>query len=296
MWLQDMRNGTVLAVANHIRLGIRGLEPGGKEEHELGWFGWAQLHGITGDGRKILFDEEGDGGGPNYTVFLRDTDGSPPARIGEGTAKAISSDGKWVITKPSKGGQLLLVPAGAGEARQLTHDSVSYSSVHFLPDGKRVLASGIEAGHGGRDYLIELSNGDSKPLTPEGTAGVVVSPDGKNTAVRGPDGTRGFWPIEGGGFHPLPGVDSHYSVIGWTADSQSVYVVPSRRVGQALKTIAVSRVNIQTGKMEPWKTFGGDTGAGVSSVIAPQLSNDGAAYAYLYTRVLSEAYVVTGLK
>ena len=48
--------------------------------------------------------------------------------------------------------------------------------------------------------------------------------------------------------------------------------------------------------MEPWKTFGNETGAGVSSIAAPHLSSDGSAYAYLYTRVLSEAYVVTGLR
>jgi len=42
---------------------------GWKEEQELGWFGWAQLRDITRDGHKILFEEEGDGGGPNYTCF-----------------------------------------------------------------------------------------------------------------------------------------------------------------------------------------------------------------------------------
>jgi eukaryotic-like serine/threonine-protein kinase len=296
MWLEDLRNGTVLAVTNHVRLGIRGMAPGGKEEHELGWFGWSQLRDISRDGRKILFEEEGDGGGPNYTVFLRDTDGSPPARIGEGVAGAISPDGKWVITKPAKGGPLSLVPTGAGESRQLTHDAVSYGGVRFLPDGKRLLAVGIEAGHGGRDYLIDLSGGDSKPITPEGTAGVQISPDGRSTVVRGSDGKRGIWALDGGGFHPIPGIESNDAVIGWTPDGESVYVVPNRQGAAAAKSVKVSRVNVQTGKMEPWKTFGEETGAGVSTVSAPRLSSDGNAYAYIYQRILSEAYVVTGLK
>ena len=296
MWLQDLRNGTVLTVANHTRLGIRGMAPGGKEEHELGWFGWSELRDISRDGHKIVFDEEGDGGGPNYTVFLRDTDGSPPARTGEGDSMAISADGKWVITKPAKGGPLSLVPTGAGESRRLTHDSVSYSEARFLPDGKRLLASGIEAEHGGRDYMIDLSNGDSKAITPEGVAGVIVSPDGNNVAVRGPDGKRGIWPLEGGGFRPIPGLESGHRIIGWTPDGESVYVAPIRRGASTQKSVPVSRVSIQTGKMEPWKTFGNETGAGVSSVGAPYLSSDGNAYAYPYVRILSEAYVVTGLK
>jgi len=277
-----------------MRLGIKGMAPGGKEEHELGWFGWSELRDISPDGRKIVFEEEGDGGGPNYTVFLRDTDGSPPARLGEGLALAISPDAKWVITKPPKGGPLSLVPTGAGEARQLTHDAVTYDTARFFPDGKRLLAFGIEAGHGGRDYVIDLNSGDSKPETPEGTAGVQISPDGKSAAVRGPDGKRGIWSLAGGGFRPIPGLESIYSVIGWTPDGESVYVANNKRL--AAKAAMVYRVNVQTGKMEAWKTFGEETSAGVSTVAAPHFSRDGTAYAYIYIRVLSEAYVVTGLK
>ena len=300
LWVEDLRNGTVLTVANHTRLGIRGMEPGGKEEHELGWFGWSELRDITRDGRKIVFEEEGDGGGPNYTVFLRDTDGSPPARIGEGVAGAISPDGKWVITKPAKGGALNLVPTGAGEARKLTHDEVSYGLVSFFPDGKHLLALGIEAGHGGRDYIIDVNSGDSKPITPEGVTGIALSPDGKSVAVRAPDGKRGIWMLDGGdlhsdNLHPLSGVGPRDAVIGWTPDGQSLYVVPNRHGAAALRTAKVNRFNIQNGKMEPWKTFGEETGAGVSVVSPPYLSGDGTAYAYLYIRVLSEAYVVKGL-
>jgi len=293
MWLEDSRNGTVLSVANHTRLDIRGKGPDAKEERELGWFGWSELRDISRDGRKILFEEEGDGGGANYTVFLRDTDGSPPARLGEGLAGAISPDGKWVVTLPNKVGAFSLVPTGAGEARQITHDSVSYGQVRFLPDGKHLLAVGIEAGHGGRDYLIDVSSGESKPITPEGVSGVNISPDGKYTVVRGPGGQRGIWPLEGGGLRPIPGIDAKYSVIGWTPDGGSVYVVPN---GGRRTVVEVSRVNIQTGKMEPWKTFGAGTAAGVASVGLPRLSADGNAYAYLYIRVLSEAYVVKGLR
>jgi eukaryotic-like serine/threonine-protein kinase len=295
MWLEDERNGAVLAVANHIRLGIRGMAPGGKEEHELGWFGWSGLRDISRDGRKILFSEEGDGGGPNYTVFLRDTDGSPPARIGDGLAESISPDGKWVITKPAKGGPLSMVPTGAGEARQLTHDAVSYDNARFFPDGKRVLAFGIEAGHGGRDYLIDVSSGDSKPITPEGIVGTRISPDGRSVAVRSPDGKRGIWSLDKGEFHPIAGLDG-YNVIAWTPDGESVYVAPIAHGSLLSKSAKVSRVNVQTGKIEPWKTFGEATGAGGAAIATPQLSSDETAYAYIYNRVLSEAYVVTGLK
>jgi Tol biopolymer transport system component len=293
MWLEDLRNGTVLAVANHQRLSIRGMAPGGKEEHELGWFGWSELRDISRDGRKILFEEEGDGGGPNYTVYLRDTDGSPPTRIGEGLAMAISPDTKWAITRRAQGGPLNLVPTGAGESRVLTHDAVSYDGARFFPDGKRLLAYGIEAAHGGRDYVIDLSSGDSKPITPEGMGGVQLSPDGKSVTVRGGDGKRGIWSLETGDFRAIPGLEPKDFVIGWTPDDESVYVIAVDRLAKSLK---VDRVNILTGKREPWRTFGEEPGGRGATVGGLHLSGDGSAYAYLYVRTLSEAYVVNGLK
>jgi Tol biopolymer transport system component len=292
LWLEDIRNGVSLAVANHTRIGIRGVAPGTKQERDLGWFGWSILRDISRDGKKILFEEEGDGGGVNYTIFLRDTDGSPPSHIGEGEPFALSPDGKWVVTRPAKGGPMSLVPTGAGESRQLTHDSVSYGNAKFLLDGKHLLAEGIEAGHGVRNYLIDLSSGDSKAITPEGTAGVQLSPDGKSTAVLDPDGKWGIWPLDGSGIRLIPGLDSKNYVSGWTPDGESVYV-GSNHIGNVAK---VNRVNVATGKSEHWKDFGTEAGSGVSSTAAPILSSDGSAYAYVYVRVLSEAYVIKGLK
>ncbi|MGH9512019.1 MAG: protein kinase domain-containing protein [Terriglobales bacterium] len=293
MWMEDMRNGLALMTTHQERLGIRGMAPGAKEERELGWLGWSLLRDISPDGKKVLFEEEADGGGPHYTVFLRDTDGSPPVQIGPGVGGAISQDGKWVITRPGKDGPLSVVPTGAGEARQLTHDNVSYGPVRYLPDGKQLLARGIEAGHGPRDFLIDVSNGNAKPITPEGLSGAILSPDGRRVAVIGPDGMWGIWPLDGAGLRPIPGLDSKYLVTGWAPDGSSVYAMSSQQREGAAK---VYRVNTETGKMEFWKTFGAQLPAGAAGVHRPHFSRDGSAYAYDYDQVLSEAYVVKGLK
>jgi Tol biopolymer transport system component len=293
MWIEDMQKGNVLMATHQQRLGIRGLAPGAKEERELGWFGWSIMRDISPDGKKIIFEEEGNGGGSNYTVFVRDTDGSPPVRIGEGLGLALSPDAKWAITKPPRGGPLSMVPTGAGEARQLTHDSVSYGAAQWLPDGKNLLAVGIETGHGARDYLIDTNNGNSQPVTPEGTAGINLSPDGKSTTVRGPDGKHAVWPLDGSGAKPIPGLDSSFYFAGWSPDGGSLYAISSRTSQTSAK---VYKVDPATGKMALWKTFGAEVGAGTSQVGGPRFSRDGSAYGYVYVRVLSEAYVVTGLK
>jgi len=292
MWLEDLQNGVTLVVKHQQRLGIRAKGQADKEERELGWFGWSELRDISRDGKKVLFEEDADGGGPNYTVFLRDIDGSPPVRIGEGVGRAISPDDKWAITEPARGGPLMLVPTGAGESKPLTHDSVSYETVRWLPDGKELLAWGIEPGHGRRDYLIDVASGQSKPVTPEGVYGVSMTADGSRVVVRQKDGTWGVWSMDGGAIRTIPGLDAKYFVVGWTPDGKSVYASSGR-----LRDVVsqVNLVNVETGKMEPWKTFGAGV-SGATSVGAPHFSVDGTAYAYVYVRTLSEAYVVTGLK
>jgi len=293
MWVEDIHDGALLVVVQQRRLSLRGVPPGGKEERELGWLGWSIPGDLSRDGTKILFEEEADGGGPNYKVFLRDTDGSPPVQICEGRALAISPDKKWVISKPAREGPLSVVPTGAGESRQLTHDGVSYTEVRYLRDGKQLLVTGVEKGHGAREYLMDVNTGNAKPITPEGFVGNSLSPDGRNTVVLGPDGNWGVWPLDGSGLRPIPGLDSRYYVSGWTPDGTSIYVVDSRDRGRARK---VYRANVTTGKLDFWRSFGDSLPTGSSAVGPPIVSADGSAYVYLYDQELTQAYVVKGLK
>jgi hypothetical protein len=64
MWLEDLRDGVALIQRNQQRIAIRALPPGEKSERELGWLGWSILGDMTPDGKRILFTEEADGGGP----------------------------------------------------------------------------------------------------------------------------------------------------------------------------------------------------------------------------------------
>jgi hypothetical protein len=61
------------------------------------------------------------------------------------------------------------------------------------------------------------------------------------------------------------------------------------------RTTKIFRANVSTGKMDAWETFGDSlpTGATASGVL---FSSDGSAYVYLYDQILSQTYVVNGLK
>ena len=83
---------------------------------------------LSPDGKELLFTEEGEGGGPNYSVYLRKIGETSAVRLGDGQAISVSPDGKWVITSPpSAPAQLVLLPTGPGEAKPLTHDSISHT-------------------------------------------------------------------------------------------------------------------------------------------------------------------------
>jgi Tol biopolymer transport system component len=99
--------------------------------------------------------------------------------------------------------------------------------------------------------------------------------------------------MDGSGLRPIPGFDSKYVVTGWTPDGASLYAFSSQQHRGAAK---IFRVDLATGKMEFWKSFGADLASTGVSTGPPRFSSDGSAYVYTYIQVLSEAYVVKGLK
>jgi Tol biopolymer transport system component len=109
-------DGRVRLSSERVQTGIRGRSSPDDKERELGWSDFSWCRAISSDGRTLLFDDEGEGGGPSYTTYVRKMDGSPPVRLGEGAACALSPDGRWALAihfgPPHR---LLLMPTGAGE-------------------------------------------------------------------------------------------------------------------------------------------------------------------------------------
>src|SRR5271165_6358588 len=154
--------GNVLLTRGNDRAGMIGLAPGESKERDLSWLDWSTPGDLSTDGRTALFSEGGEGGGPKYAVYLRKTDGSPAIRLSDGIGTALSPDGKWALARPnSTPAPLVLLPTGVGEAKPLTHDSINHLWARWLPDQKRIVFSGNEAGHGFR--LYEESPEESKP-------------------------------------------------------------------------------------------------------------------------------------
>jgi hypothetical protein len=291
--LQDvMANGTVLLKKQGWHFEIYGGAPGQNEERKLDWLDWSLLRAISDDGKYILFEEEGEGGGPQYTVYMRPTDGSPAVALGHGLGVAISADDQWVLTRtldtPS---QFVLQPTGAGEARTVTHDNIDHYGARFLPDGHHVVFVGRAPGHPVRMYRLDLDSGATQPITPDGLTGRALSPDGKYLVVKY-KGEWVQWPVEGGDPTPIAGLKADDIVFEWTADGRQLYLTRP----DEFRPRKVYLFDIASKKTTLWKSLGPLDWTGAAGIGLPTISRDGKHYAYELTRTLGDLYVVTGLK
>jgi tRNA A-37 threonylcarbamoyl transferase component Bud32/Tol biopolymer transport system component len=299
VWILDVsRTGKALIAQTSIRREIAGLTPGETKERNLSWFDWSFPGGLSSDGRTILFEESSRQTEAGYPVYLRKTDGSPAVQLGEGAAVALSPDGRWALSilRPFAKTQLVLLPTGAGQPKTLPADAIHYARWGaFLPDGKRLVVAGSEEGHGARLYVRDLDGGPARPVTPEGIQirfnGGALSPDGKLVAAVGPEERVILYPIEGGEPRPAPGVAPGELPVRWST-ATSLFVVS--RPGEMPSRIF--RVDLATGRREPWKQLTTLDPAGVFSIDPIMMTPDGKAHVYSYRRLLSDLYLVEGLR
>jgi Tol biopolymer transport system component len=286
-------DGRVLMSRNNNRKGLLVRTPGQASERDLSWLDWAHVADLSADGSVVLFSEAGSGGGPGESVYLRKTDGYPAIRLGEGIAQALSPDGKWALAILESKAQLVLLSTGAGESRTLTTGSIDCRGAKWFPDGQRIMLVAQETGHGVRAYVLRVGTGGPQPLTPEGTAGTLISPDGLQLIVSNERGLFSLFPLEGSGeAHPIAGLAPGDRPIQWSADGRSIYV---RRNVEGTATVRVFRLDLSTGAVARWKDFVPDPSR-EAAVLPIVLTPDGRSYAYTYGRYSSDLYLVTGLR
>jgi len=291
--LDVRRDGDVLLTRGNDRAGLIGLAPGDTRERDLSWLDWSTPGDLSADGRTVLFAESGEGGGPKYAVYLRKTDGSPAIRLGEGVGLSLSPDGKWALARPNTfPSPLVLLPTGVGEMKILDRDSINHLWARWLPDGKRLVFSGNEAGHGFRLYVESPDGSAPRPISPEGVSGaVVLSPKGDFAASLGPDSKVYLYPVDTGEPVPVPGVNPAEAPTGWAADGRSLYVF---RFGEI--PAKVFQLDLSSGKRKLWKELVPADAAGIDTIRGINIAPDAKAYAYGYIRTLSDLYLVEGLK
>ena len=293
-------DGRVLIERTALRHEMRAGRLGEAEERDLSWLDFSTAEDISADGQTVLFMESGEGGGPDYTMFLRQTDGSLPVRLGTGRGMALSPDGRSVLSVPIRDrSRIDIVPTGPGETRTIRNPGlVEYGWAGFVPpDGRTIYFTARDKTERQLSYLQDLAGGAPRPLpfilghfntfTPDGRAAVAAC---KADSDRG-DGLC-LHPVGGGEPRPIPGVAKYAWALGFD-DAGRLYLGEKVEKGEKGPVDRVSRIDLKTGRSEPWRDIVPPDRAGVKRLYKIVVARNGLAYAYSYARNLADLYVVT---
>ena len=293
--VQDIwKDGRVLLSKDAWRRELIGLAAGENKERDLSWLDYSYPSDLSSDGKTLLFTEAGEGGGTNYSVYQRKIGEMSAVRLGDGMGLSLSPDEKWVIASvPTAPAPLVLLPTGPGEVKALTHDAINHSRAKWLPDGQRYLFSGKEPGHAARIYRQDSSDAKPVPISPEGIDPLVLvlSPDGQQVISVGADQKAYSYPVSGGDPRVIQGVEPGEQPIQWSADGKELYLFKPGDL-----PAKVYRLDLSSGRRSLWKELIPSDAAGVSRLGPIVITPDGKSCLYGYHRILSDLYLVEGLK
>lgn len=282
-------DGRVLLAQHELRRVAMGLTPGNSKELDLSWLDWSVGRGLTPDGRWFLFDEQAEGGGLNYSIYIRKTDGSPAVRIGDNDTTSISNDGKWILaTTNAAGGGLVMLPTGAGEPRAINIGGLKNPYGTFLPDGHHILLVDEDF----RAYIGSLEGDAPRAITPSGIVvdtGVFTA-DGKYVLGRDAQKKWALYPVDGSQPIPLLKWPEGDEPVGHTTDNHSLFT----RSGEL--PVSIYRFDYLSGTRQFVRQLRPDDTTGMDSLSEIFMTPDGKYYVYGGKRMVSTLFMVRGLK
>ncbi len=279
-------DGRLLVSRSQIRYAIA-ASIDGAQERDLSWLDTSFSPSLSNDGKRILFSEASNASSL-YSVCLRNTDGSPVIRLGEGSAVGISPDGAWALALLLKEPpEIEILPTGPGEARTLKNPNIErYSGVGWMPDSQQFIFAGNEPGRGSRFYIQNTKGGAPRPVTPEGFGaklGVTVSPDGKRVVAFNQQARAwNLCQLEAGKCSPLPSVKEQDGPLQWSADGKYFYIARQQTIW---------RVDFATGQSQLWKQVASADPVGVVQGSVLSITPDGKSFASDYNRSMDQLYL-----
>ena len=293
--------GRLLVTRDDVRVTIAALAPGSSEQRDLPWLDWSNVDDLSRDGKLLLFEEDGSGGGPHGSPWIRNTNGSTAIKIGPETAGALSPDQKWAISwHDAESSKLTLLPVGTGIPREvpLGIKDVRVDSADWLPDQEHIIfVSAPSRIHANKVYIIDLRSGRSWPVRADGLGfqwpSHPVSPDGKEAVLRNSDGILFLVSLEEKREPKrLDGAEPGEIPMRWSGDGKSIFLY--RMFGTLPAT--VYKLDVSTGRRQPWKQLDVPEHPFRLYIVSAQITPNGQWYAFSYAIVSSELYLMENTK
>ena len=291
--LEDISaTGRVLleSVRYQVEMGVK--RSSDSRAHDLANF--VDLGGISPDGQWLVYNDFITG---DYEAEARKGDGAAAIRLGEGYGDGITWDGSLVPasrnTEPHK---LYLYPTGVGEQRVIDLGDLRAgfgtfeNDVTFSRDGRWGLLSAFNTKDEVRDYLFDMRDGKLRAVTPAGTRGGKLSPDGKQVLTLDIAGQKlVLVDIASGKVSDIAGVEKGEEMLSWNADGSGIVVW-----NQELPA-SITMVNLATGRRQLVQTV--EPLSMLGSMYARMVASaDGKTAVYRHRRGLYAIHIADGLR
>jgi DNA-binding winged helix-turn-helix (wHTH) protein/WD40 repeat protein len=292
--LRDIASdGRVLVTRDTRRLEMAGRLKEDAVERDFSWLDWSRVQELSSDGRILLFDESGEAVGNRSVVYLRDNQTGDVRRLGAGMAMGLAPGGELALIARGDRERLALVPLKGDVHRWLPSSGLRYQWARFLPNGEQLLALASRPQHGLRLYTHNPDGSSVVAISPEMTIrNAAISPKGDLVAVLSPNNELVLYDTSGRREPRILPTAEPLAPLRWTADGISIVVQHLRRASD--NSAQLSRVDVSTGHLTPWKKLQPPDPLGVNSITGVALAEDCESYVYSYRRALSELFVVDG--
>jgi len=285
------RQGEVLIVRPSSRISMLRGSLRNRVTRDVSLFDRSRAVSMTADGKSILFDESGAGGGRKHSVYLYSVDKEKGERIGDGRAMDLSADGEWALTqKAGDATELWLARVRDGRAIPVETNGAAYNWARFIGgrNGQAIVAEITYPGQGERLIEQELPNGRQKTVATDlYLSDAIVDEAGRTVAGTGLDSGLVLVDLASGTVRQLASTKGLRPV---TFEAKG-RLITSRC---ASHSIVLESFDLKNGASKPYGEVQLNESAGISKVIGIRLAQDGETFVYSVLESVSTLYLVSG--
>jgi hypothetical protein len=288
------RDGRVLLGSQRPERDAVALLAGDRETRPLVIPGESSIvRALASDGRSVLVANQIP---KDYETYILHADRPGAVRLGAGESQAISPDHAWALLSSADYTTFSVAPVGMGPTRTIPNpDRVAYQSIAaWVPGGRAFVVAGRQGTDPSHGFVCDVTTGECTRFGDPGLEWNVftpppVSPEGQHVILRDGTGVPRQWPLAGGPGLAVPGLLPEDQPITYTADGRALFVA------ERAFPIPIVRLDLVTGRRTPWLTLAPPNRAGLRFAI-PVITPDGRHWSLSTARLLTELYVVDGLR